>query len=85
MFTTRDYATMSREELALEEKKLNAQKTTTALLIGVAVGVAVWSATHHGGLLTFGLLGLALVVGYRASDARKRLQAEIRGRDKTPE
>jgi hypothetical protein len=84
MFTTRDYATMSRQELAVEEQKLSAQKTPTALLIGVAVGVAVWSATHHGGLLTFGLLGLALVVGYRASDARKRLQAAIRHQDKAP-
>jgi hypothetical protein len=83
MFTTSDYSNMTREELALEEKKMNSQKTTTALLIGVAVGVAVWSATHHGGL-TFGLLGLAVLVGYRASQARKRLQAEIRHRDKAP-
>jgi hypothetical protein len=84
MFTTRDYSNMTRGELALEEKKMNSQKTTTALLIGVAVGVAVWSATHHGGVLTFGLLGLAVLVGYRASHARKRLQAEIRHQDKAP-
>ena len=85
MFPTTDYAQMSREELESEEKKMNSQKTTTALLIGVAVGVAVWSATHHGGLLTYGLLGLAVVVGYRASHARKRLQTELRRRDKAPE
>jgi uncharacterized membrane protein YbjE (DUF340 family) len=81
MFPTTDYSNMTREELQSEEKKRNSQKTTTALLIGVAVGVAVWSATHHGGILTYGLLGLAAVVGYRASHARKRLQAEIRRRD----
>ena len=85
MFPTTDYSNMTREELASEEKKMNSQKTTTALLIGVAVGVAVWSATHHGGLLTYGLLGLAVVVGYRASHARKRLQIELQRRDKAPE
>ncbi|HEX8657380.1 MAG TPA: hypothetical protein VF690_07600 [Hymenobacter sp.] len=85
MFPTTDYSNMTREELELEEKKMNAQKTTTALLIGVAVGVSVWSATHHGGVLTYGLLGLAVVVGYRASRARQRLQAEIRRRDKASE
>ena len=85
MFPTTDYSNMTREELASEEKKMNSQKTTTALLIGVAVGVAVWSATHHGGLLTYGLLGLAVVVGYRASHARKRLQTELQRRDKAPE
>ena len=84
MFPTTDYSNMTREELESEEKKMNSHKTTTALLIGMAVGVAVWSATHHGGVLTFGLLGLAVVVGYRASHARKRLQAEISYRDKAP-
>ena len=84
MFPTINYSKMTREELESEEKRMNSQKTTTALLIGVAAGVAVWSATHHGGVLTFGLLGLAVVVGYRASHARKRLQAEISYRDKAP-
>ena len=85
MFPTTDYSNMTREELASKEKSMNAQKIPTALLIGVVMGIAVWSATHHGGVLTYGLLGLAGVVGYRASRARKRLQAEIRGRDKAPE
>ncbi|SFQ78906.1 hypothetical protein [Hymenobacter arizonensis] len=84
MFPTTDYSKMTREELAAEAKKMNSQKTLTAVLIGVAVGVAVWSATHHGGMMTFGLLGLAVLVGYRASRARKRLQAEISHRDKAP-
>ncbi|UOQ52051.1 hypothetical protein [Hymenobacter cellulosivorans] len=84
MFPTTDYSKMTQEELESEEKKMNSQKTLTALLIGVTVGVAVWSATHHGGILTFGLLGLAVIVGYRASHARKRLQAEISRRDKAP-
>jgi len=85
MYPTTDYSNMTREELASEERKMNSRKTITALLIGMAVGVAVWSATHRGGVLTYGLLGLALFVGYRTSDARKRLQAEISRRDKAPE
>lgn len=76
---------MIRVELGSEEIKLNARKTATALLIGGLVGTAVWSATHHGGMLTFALLGLALAVGYRASHARQRLQAEIYRRDQAPE
>ena len=56
MFPTIDYSNMTRKELESEEKKMNSQKTTTVSLIGVAAGVAVWSATHHGGVLTFGLL-----------------------------
>ena len=41
MFPTIDYSKMTREELKSEEKRMNSQKTTTALLIGVVAGVAV--------------------------------------------
>ena len=54
--SSKDYAKMTREELGAEEKKMNAQKIITALVIGGMVGLALWSATHHKGFALTGML-----------------------------
>ncbi len=73
---------MTLEELVSEEKKMNSQKITTALFVGLLVGIAVWSATHKGGFyLTTGLLIFALFIGSRYSKTLKSIQAEISRRD----
>ncbi|AII54409.1 hypothetical protein [Hymenobacter sp. APR13] len=79
--SSKDYAKMTREELRVEEKKMNAQKIITALVIGGMVGLALWSATHHKGGATFLLLLFAWWIAHKNSQNLKSLQAEISHRD----
>lgn len=81
MLGSKDYSKMTRDELVLEEKKLKSQKITTAVFIGFVVGIAVWSATHKGGFLTFILLLVALLIGARYSKNLKSIQSEIIRKD----
>ena len=82
MSIEKDYSKMTLDELVSEAKKLNSQKTLTAVLIGFFVGVAVWSATHEGGFITtVGLLIFALVIGSGYNKKRKSIQAEISRRN----
>lgn len=82
MFSSKDYSKMTLEELVSEEKKMKSQKITTALFVGLLVGIAIWSATHKGGfLLTIGLLIFASLIGSRYSKKLKDIQAEISRRD----
>lgn len=78
MSTDKDYSKMTLDELVSEGEKLNSQKILTAVLIGLSVGIAVWSATHKGGfILTIGLLIFALVISSSYNKKRKSIQAEI--------
>ncbi len=77
MFSNKDYSNMTLEELVLEEKKMKSGTTPSAFVIGMLVGVAVWSATGGKFLLTIGLLGAALFIGYQNSQTKKAIQAEI--------
>lgn len=78
----KDYSKMTLEELVSEEKKMKSQKIPTALFVGFAVGIAIWSATHKGGFfLTVGLLIFALIIGSRYSKNLKGIQTEISRRD----
>jgi hypothetical protein len=79
--SSKDYAKMTREELGAEEKKMNAQKIITALVIGGMVGLALWSATHHKGFSTGMLLLFACWIAHKNSQNLKSLQAEISRRD----
>ncbi|WP_020598720.1 hypothetical protein [Spirosoma panaciterrae] len=77
MFSNKDYSKMTLDELVLEEKEMKSGTTASAFIIGMLVGVAVWSATSGKFLLTISLLGVALFVGYKNSQTRKAIQAEI--------
>lgn len=77
MFSNRDYSNMTLEDLVSEEKKMKSGTIPTAFVIGMLVGVAVWSATSGKFLLTIGLLGVALFIGYQNSQKKKAIQAEI--------
>lgn len=82
MFSTKDYSTMTRDELVSEEKKVKSQQIPYAAFVGLLVGIAVWSATHKGGfVLTVGLLIFALLIGSRHSNSLKGIRAEISRRD----
>lgn len=82
MFSSKDYSKMTLDELVSEEKKMKSQKITTAVLVGILVGIAIWSATHKGGfILTIGLLIFAALIGSRYSQNLKGIQAEISRRD----
>lgn len=82
MFSSKDYSKMTLDELVSEEKKMKSQKITTAVFVGILVGIAIWSATHKGGfILTIGLLIFAALIGSRYSQNLKGIQAEISRRD----
>ena len=76
-----DYSQMTREEFASEAKKMKSRKITTALFMGVLVGIAVWSATHKGGLLTYLLLVGAILIGRSTAHAVKSFEAETHRRE----
>jgi len=77
MLSRKDYSQMTLEELVSEEQKIKSQNTTTAIFIGVILGIAVYAATHNGFILTIILLISALLIGRRHSENMKRIQAEI--------
>ncbi|QIP17067.1 hypothetical protein G8759_32740 [Spirosoma aureum] len=81
MFSSKDYSKMTLEELVSEEKKLKSQKITTAVIIGIIVGIAVYSATHKGFVLPIILLIFSLIIGSRYSKNLKSIQTEISRRD----
>ncbi|MEZ0485776.1 hypothetical protein [Fibrella aquatica] len=82
MFSTKDYATMTLDELVSEEKKLKSQKIPFALLAGFFVGVAVWSATHKGSFAgTVALLFLSYLIGSTYTKKQKEIEAEISRRN----
>lgn len=61
---------------------MKTQRTTTAVIIGVIVGVAVWAASHNQGFLFPVILMLiALAIGRKFSGDLKNVQAEITRRD----
>ncbi|MCC5613184.1 hypothetical protein LC612_42530 [Nostoc sp. CHAB 5834] len=72
---------MTLDELVSEEKKVKSKKIPLALFIGVLVGIAIWSATHKGGALTFFLLAFVLLIGSGYSKKLKGIEAEISRRD----
>ena len=70
MFSSNDYSKMTPDELASAEKKLKSQKIPLALFIGFMFGIAVWSATHKGGIFwTTGLI--YAVVGVFTNNIRR--------------
>ncbi|OZI08720.1 hypothetical protein BWI93_07655 [Siphonobacter sp. BAB-5385] len=81
MLSSKDYATMTREELVSEEKKINSKKITTAVYIGVLIGIAVYAAINKGFLLPVILIVISFLIGYRNSEEIKNLQAEINRRN----
>ncbi len=81
MLSSIDYSKMTLGELVSEEKKMKSQKTTTAVFIGVVIGIAVYSATHKGFVLPVILLIFSFLIGYRNSQNLKGIQAEISRRD----
>jgi hypothetical protein len=82
MIVRKNYSEMTLDELVSEEKKMNAQKIPFALFIGILVGIAIWSASHHGGfMVTVILLIGALLAGSVYSKNLKSVQAEISRRN----
>ncbi|HPI53706.1 MAG TPA: hypothetical protein PLU10_03380 [Chitinophagaceae bacterium] len=68
---TEDLKTLSDQELEQELKKLNSNKTLHAVLIGVFIGVAVYSAVKNGfGFFTF----FPLFFVYILLDSKKKIK-----------
>ena len=80
MFSSKDYASMTKEELLAEEQKMKSQKIMTAVFMGFLVGIAVYAATTKGFLLTIVLLGAVFMIGRNHNRNQKNLQEEINRR-----
>ena len=73
-------AQLNMEELMAEEKKRKSALTFHAFLIGLAVGIAVYSTVRNGlGFFAFFPL-LFIISGNRASNKLKSVRAEIKSR-----
>lgn len=71
---------LTDQELQQELKKRKQSQIFAALFIGVSIGVAVWSATHKGGLL-FTLLPFLVAYFFRKKpNELKEVQKEIESR-----
>ncbi|UFH54489.1 hypothetical protein [Spirosoma sp. KNUC1025] len=81
MFSSKDYSKMTLDELMSEEKKMKSQKITTAVFIGLLIGIAVYAATHKSFILPVILLVFSYLIGSRNSQSLKNIQAEISRRD----
>ncbi len=81
MLSNKDYSTRTLEELVAAEKKMQAGKTSTAVFIGLLMGIAVYAAAHKGFILTVILLIAAYLIGSRHSQNLKAIQAEINRRN----
>jgi hypothetical protein len=76
-----DYSEYTLEELITEEKKMNSQKTFTAVFIGLLVGCAIYSASHKGFFLPVLLLFISFIISKRHSQNLKSIQVEISRRN----
>jgi hypothetical protein len=76
-------AAMTLDQLLATEHQLKPQVTASAFAIGLAIGIAVWSATHGGFLLPILLGVVACAVGARnagKAQALTQVRAELRRR-----
>ncbi|MFN8349238.1 MAG: hypothetical protein U0X91_29830 [Spirosomataceae bacterium] len=81
MFSNKDYSAMTLEELVAEAKKMKSQKITTAVFIGVLLGIAIYAATHKSLVLPALLLIFPFWIGSGYSKNVKSIQAEINRRN----
>jgi hypothetical protein len=77
----KDYTTMTREELVSEEKEVSGRKITTAVFIGLLVGIAFYAAVQGKFFLTLIVLFFAFRMGSGYSQNLKRIQEEISSRE----
>jgi|APTNR8051073442_1049403.scaffolds.fasta_scaffold01433_3 F0F1-type ATP synthase assembly protein I len=63
MSDTVDYTRLSKAELQAEEKRLKKKELTSAVLIGVLIGVMVYGATRGGSWFLPVILPLLLIAG----------------------
>jgi uncharacterized membrane protein YbjE (DUF340 family) len=81
MLSHQDYTDLTPEELASAAEKMKSQKITVAVIVGLFIGIAIWSAAQGKFLLTVGLFIVALGIGSRHARKLKQIQAEISRRD----
>ncbi len=78
MLKFKDYSHLTLKELVSEEKIMKSRKVIMAVLIGVLVGIAIYSATNRGFILPVVLLIAAFTIGSHHANNLKNIRAEIR-------
>ena len=71
---------LTDQELEEELNKRKKNRILLACLMGLLVGVAIWSATHKGGFWTFIILAFVFFVGRKNSGNVEEVTNEINAR-----
>jgi hypothetical protein len=78
MLDSKDYATMTLEELVIEGKKVKKKQTISAVIIGFSVGVMIYGLVKNGFGFIYVFIPLLLVsIIYRGSKNLKKNLYEI--------
>lgn len=80
MMEKKSITELADQELEEELKKRKKNRILVACLMGLLVGVAIWSATHKGGFWTFTILAFVFFVGRKNSGNVEEATNEINDR-----
>ena len=82
MLDNEDYSKLALEKLLIEEKKIKKKETTSAVLIGVLIGVIIYGVAKNGIGFIYIFIPLILIFGIYKNSQKlkhkiKEVQAEI--------
>ena len=86
MSNNKSYTNLTLEELLTEEKKMKRNETTSAVLIGVLIGIVLYGVAKGATGYIYILIPLVLLLGIiknsqKQKDRLKQIQAEIDARN----
>jgi hypothetical protein len=82
MFSSKNYSEMTLDELVSEETNLKSQRSYTPAFNGALAGIAVSSIFRKKFFMPAVLLIVAVTVGLQLSKNLKRIQSEIKHRER---
>ena len=77
---TKNLSELSDEELLEEGKKRKRNNTATKFMIGIVIGIAIWSATHKGSFIFIILLMFFVYILSKGSKDYEAVKKEIESR-----
>ena len=85
MLNIRDYSNLTLEELLAEEKKIKRNEITSAVIIGILIGVIVYGVEKNGFGFIYIFIPLLLIYGIHKHSQKlkqnlKEIQTEVNAR-----
>ena len=86
MLDDKDYSKSTLEDLLTEEKKIKKKETTSAVIIGVLIGVIVYGVAKSGIGFIYIFIPLILIYGFYRNSQKlkhnlKQIQVEINAKN----